>query len=142
MQRPWILGWSLRDPGKSGVDVYKTLKPWTVTIQEWCGGRGLNLLLGAKTHAFMHFWGKYPNSQEFPKSKNHHRYGGTDDNRLRTFTEANTYLLVSLLSPVGIGVWNPAFDVTPHDLITGGIITELGVFAPKELRAALSTTVS
>ncbi|KAF6306700.1 methylthioribose-1-phosphate isomerase 1 [Rhinolophus ferrumequinum] len=42
----------------------------------------------------------------------------------------------------GIGVWNPAFDVTPHDLITGGIITELGVFAPKELRAALSTTVS
>lgn len=41
----------------------------------------------------------------------------------------------------GIGVWNPAFDVTPHDLITGGIITELGVFAPKELRAALSATV-
>ncbi|XP_014652335.1 PREDICTED: methylthioribose-1-phosphate isomerase [Ceratotherium simum simum] len=42
----------------------------------------------------------------------------------------------------GIGVWNPAFDVTPHDLITGGIITELGVFAPEELRAALSATVS
>ncbi|XP_004635691.1 methylthioribose-1-phosphate isomerase, partial [Octodon degus] len=31
----------------------------------------------------------------------------------------------------GIEVWNPAFDVTPHDLITGGIITELGVFTPK-----------
>ncbi|XP_055399148.1 methylthioribose-1-phosphate isomerase isoform X2 [Bubalus kerabau] len=42
----------------------------------------------------------------------------------------------------GIGVWNPAFDVTPHDLITGGIITELGVFAPEELQAALSATVS
>uniref|UniRef100_A0A2K5PFE3 Methylthioribose-1-phosphate isomerase 1 n=1 Tax=Cebus imitator TaxID=2715852 RepID=A0A2K5PFE3_CEBIM len=42
----------------------------------------------------------------------------------------------------GIGVWNPAFDVTPHDLITGGIITELGVFAPEELRAALTTTIS
>uniref|UniRef100_A0A2I3GD54 Methylthioribose-1-phosphate isomerase 1 n=1 Tax=Nomascus leucogenys TaxID=61853 RepID=A0A2I3GD54_NOMLE len=42
----------------------------------------------------------------------------------------------------GIGVWNPAFDVTPHDLITGGIITELGVFAPEELRAALTTTTS
>uniref|UniRef100_A0A2K5S3Y7 Methylthioribose-1-phosphate isomerase n=1 Tax=Cebus imitator TaxID=2715852 RepID=A0A2K5S3Y7_CEBIM len=41
-----------------------------------------------------------------------------------------------------IGVWNPAFDVTPHDLITGGIITELGVFAPEELRAALTTTIS
>ncbi|XP_040846825.1 methylthioribose-1-phosphate isomerase [Ochotona curzoniae] len=38
----------------------------------------------------------------------------------------------------GIGVWNPAFDVTPHELITGGIITELGVFTPDQLRAALS----
>uniref|UniRef100_A0A8C9PJT5 Methylthioribose-1-phosphate isomerase 1 n=1 Tax=Spermophilus dauricus TaxID=99837 RepID=A0A8C9PJT5_SPEDA len=44
--------------------------------------------------------------------------------------------------PAGIEVWNPAFDVTPHDLITGGIVTELGVFAPAELRTALSTTVS
>ncbi|XP_060037823.1 methylthioribose-1-phosphate isomerase [Erinaceus europaeus] len=42
----------------------------------------------------------------------------------------------------GIEVWNPAFDVTPHELITGGIITELGVFAPHELQAALSTTTS
>ncbi|XP_003798062.1 methylthioribose-1-phosphate isomerase [Otolemur garnettii] len=42
----------------------------------------------------------------------------------------------------GIAVWNPAFDVTPHELITGGIITELGVFAPEELRAALTTTIS
>lgn len=38
----------------------------------------------------------------------------------------------------GINVWNPAFDVTPHDLITGGIITELGVFLPSELQAALT----
>ncbi|XP_055975498.1 methylthioribose-1-phosphate isomerase [Sorex fumeus] len=42
----------------------------------------------------------------------------------------------------GIGVWNPAFDVTPHDLITGGIITELGVFAPEDLQAALSAAGS
>lgn len=42
----------------------------------------------------------------------------------------------------GIGVWNPAFDVTPHELITGGIITELGVFAPKDLQAALSAAGS
>lgn len=41
----------------------------------------------------------------------------------------------------GIRVWNPAFDVTPHELITGGIITELGVFAPEELRAALSASL-
>ncbi|KAM9114836.1 methylthioribose-1-phosphate isomerase isoform 2-T2 [Pangshura tecta] len=38
----------------------------------------------------------------------------------------------------GIGVWNPAFDVTPHELITGGIITELGVFRPEELQEALT----
>ncbi|KAG8547316.1 hypothetical protein GDO81_028546 [Engystomops pustulosus] len=37
----------------------------------------------------------------------------------------------------GIGVWNPAFDVTPHELITG-IITEHGVFRPEELRDGLS----
>lgn len=43
--------------------------------------------------------------------------------------------------PAGIRVWNPAFDVTPHELITGGIITELGVFAPEELRAALSASI-
>lgn len=32
----------------------------------------------------------------------------------------------------GIGCWNPAFDVTPAELITG-IITEKGVFRPAEL---------
>ena len=34
----------------------------------------------------------------------------------------------------GIDVWNPAFDVTPAKLITGGIITEFGV-----LQAPLDT---
>lgn len=46
------------------------------------------------------------------------------------------FTLVSF--PAGIEVWNPAFDVTPHQLITGGIITELGVFLPSELQAALT----
>lgn len=32
------------------------------------------------------------------------------------------------LAPAGIDCWNPAFDVTPGELITGGIITEKGVF--------------
>ncbi|MDP1992733.1 MAG: S-methyl-5-thioribose-1-phosphate isomerase [Syntrophales bacterium] len=32
-------------------------------------------------------------------------------------------------APEGITVWNPAFDVTPHDLITA-IITEVGVMRP------------
>ena len=39
-----------------------------------------------------------------------------------------------LLFSVGINCWNPAFDVTPADLITGGIITEIGVFAPESIK--------
>ena len=34
----------------------------------------------------------------------------------------------------GIGCWNPAFDVTPAELITGGIITERGVFEASNLK--------
>ena len=30
----------------------------------------------------------------------------------------------------GIECWNPAFDVTPANLITGGIVTEKGVVQP------------
>ncbi|XP_041466017.1 methylthioribose-1-phosphate isomerase-like [Lytechinus variegatus] len=37
----------------------------------------------------------------------------------------------------GISGWNPAFDVTPADLITG-IITEHGVFKPEELKEKLT----
>lgn len=38
----------------------------------------------------------------------------------------------------GIGCWNPAFDVTPASLITGGIITEFGVFKPVEIREKIT----
>ncbi|XP_032533193.1 methylthioribose-1-phosphate isomerase isoform X3 [Chiroxiphia lanceolata] len=48
-----------------------------------------------------------------------------------------THLGGVLLADPEVDVWNPAFDVTPHELITGGIITEWGVFAPQELRQAL-----
>jgi methylthioribose-1-phosphate isomerase len=34
-----------------------------------------------------------------------------------------------LLAPAGVNVWNPAFDVTPHNLITA-IITDKGVVWP------------
>ncbi len=37
----------------------------------------------------------------------------------------------------GIGVWNPAFDVTPAELITGGVITEKGVCAANYLKSLL-----
>jgi methylthioribose-1-phosphate isomerase len=36
-------------------------------------------------------------------------------------------------APEGIGVWNPAFDMTPAELITA-IITDKGVFSPREIR--------
>ncbi|NOS82957.1 MAG: s-methyl-5-thioribose-1-phosphate isomerase, partial [Nitrospira sp.] len=36
------------------------------------------------------------------------------------------------VAPKGVAVYNPAFDVTPAELITG-IITERGVFKPGEL---------
>lgn len=33
----------------------------------------------------------------------------------------------------GINCWNPAFDVTPASLITGGIVTENGVYPPERI---------
>ncbi|XP_072162939.1 methylthioribose-1-phosphate isomerase-like [Diadema setosum] len=41
----------------------------------------------------------------------------------------------------GIGCWNPAFDVTPAELISG-IVTEHGVFTPAELEAKLTQLTS
>jgi methylthioribose-1-phosphate isomerase len=40
-----------------------------------------------------------------------------------------THVAGSQLAPEGARVWNPAFDVTPHELIAG-IITERGIFRP------------
>lgn len=39
---------------------------------------------------------------------------------------------------LGIGVWNPSFDVTSAELITGGIVTEFGIYKPSELKDKLS----
>jgi methylthioribose-1-phosphate isomerase len=52
----------------------------------------------------------------------------------------------TILTPAGVEFYNPAFDVTPAELITA-IITENGVFAPSELvkslvKQAVSTTSS
>ena len=40
-----------------------------------------------------------------------------------------THVAGSKLAPDGAHIWNPAFDITPHNLITG-IITERGIFRP------------
>jgi methylthioribose-1-phosphate isomerase len=37
------------------------------------------------------------------------------------------------ISPLNVDVWNPAFDVTPSELITG-IITDKGIFRPDEIK--------
>lgn len=65
------------------------------------------------------------------------------DARTRTYASAftNSYTInlwgfVCLLF-LGINCWNPAFDVTPASLITGGIVTEFGVFKPSELAEKL-----
>ncbi len=42
------------------------------------------------------------------------------------------------VAPAGVAVYNPAFDVTPAELITG-IITERGVFKPGELAGVFGT---
>ncbi len=41
------------------------------------------------------------------------------------------------IAPVGVKVYNPAFDVTPAELITG-IVTERGVFEPSKLAAGFA----
>ena len=41
----------------------------------------------------------------------------------------------------GINCYNPAFDETPAELITGGIITEFGVFQPSELHKQLKSLI-
>jgi len=55
-----------------------------------------------------------------------------------------THLGTSRLTPEGALVRNPAFDVTPHELIAG-IITERGIFRPpfvESLAAAFKETVA
>ncbi|MFM7736607.1 MAG: hypothetical protein ACKPBU_11595, partial [Alphaproteobacteria bacterium] len=40
-----------------------------------------------------------------------------------------THVNGKAITPPGVKVWNPAFDVTPHDLVTA-IVTENGVARP------------
>ncbi|KXJ11072.1 methylthioribose-1-phosphate isomerase [Exaiptasia diaphana] len=59
----------------------------------------------------------------------------------RPAQELTTIQGVSVAAP-GIGCWNPAFDVTPAQLISGGIITEFGVFRPEELKNKLTNVTA
>jgi methylthioribose-1-phosphate isomerase len=45
-----------------------------------------------------------------------------------------TYVNGTRIAAQGIGVWNPAFDITPSGMITA-IITEKGVYEPHELKS-------
>ncbi|XP_028399758.1 methylthioribose-1-phosphate isomerase-like isoform X2 [Dendronephthya gigantea] len=53
-----------------------------------------------------------------------------------------THLKGQPIAAAGIDCWNPAFDVTPADLITGGIVTEFGVFKPSELQGKIKKNLS
>ncbi|KAF7995667.1 hypothetical protein HCN44_006774 [Aphidius gifuensis] len=50
-----------------------------------------------------------------------------------------THLNDQRIAAAGIQCWNPAFDVTPANLITG-IITEVGVYRPEDLIKLQSTS--
>ena len=43
--------------------------------------------------------------------------------------EEVTHLAGLPLAPAGVSVWNPAFDITPHRLVTA-IITDRGIVHP------------
>jgi len=43
------------------------------------------------------------------------------------------YVGETRIAPKGVEIWNPAFDITPPELVTY-IITEKGVYKPEELR--------
>lgn len=53
-----------------------------------------------------------------------------------------THVNGTRIAAPGINCWNPAFDVTPEELITGGIITEFGVFKPSELQQKIKQAKS
>ncbi|KAK7076867.1 S-methyl-5-thioribose-1-phosphate isomerase [Halocaridina rubra] len=48
-----------------------------------------------------------------------------------------THIAGVRIAAPGISCWNPGFDITPASLITGGIVTDLGVFKPSELSGKL-----
>ena len=48
--------------------------------------------------------------------------------------EEMTMIAGKRIAPEGVNCWNPSFDVTPAELITGGIVTENGVFKPAEIK--------
>ena len=50
----------------------------------------------------------------------------------RSETEMTSLMGVKI-APSHVRCWNPAFDITPFELITGGIITEHGVYAATQL---------
>ena len=53
-----------------------------------------------------------------------------------------THIQHQPIAAAGINCWNPAFDVTPASLITGGIVTEFGVFEAKQLQENLKDLVT
>ncbi|KAH9491433.1 hypothetical protein Btru_032162 [Bulinus truncatus] len=70
----------------------------------------------------------------------HIKFGKDIHIEIRPQDEMTSVKGVRIAAP-DIKCWNPAFDVTPAELITGGIITEFGVFKPSELLEKFSQTI-
>jgi len=51
-------------------------------------------------------------------------------------SEEMTHSVGIRVAAEGIRCWNPAFDVTPAELITGGIVTERGVYQADQLASS------
>jgi methylthioribose-1-phosphate isomerase len=51
-----------------------------------------------------------------------------------------THIRDQQVAPEGVNVYNPAFDITPHELITG-IITERGIFAGPHYMEKLASVI-
>ncbi|MCL2766910.1 MAG: S-methyl-5-thioribose-1-phosphate isomerase [Peptococcaceae bacterium] len=52
-----------------------------------------------------------------------------------------TFLAGQQIAPEGVNVWNPAFDVTPHELVTA-IVTEKGILYPEYSKSILGAVKS
>nr|AGT02556.1 S-methyl-5-thioribose-1-phosphate isomerase [Herpetomonas muscarum] len=87
-----------------------------------------NLAVAAKHHG-VPFYVAAPSTTLDPKTAN----GDAVVIEERETTEITTNMVTKqrvVAEGPHLNIWNPVFDITPGELITGGIITEKGVFAP------------
>ncbi|CCW69915.1 unnamed protein product [Phytomonas sp. Hart1] len=88
-----------------------------------------HLAVAAKYHG-VKFYVAAPSTTLDPNTPN----GGEVNIEERDPAEITTNMITKqrvVADGPNLKVWNPVFDITPSELITGGFITEKGVFEPK-----------